>query len=131
MPLSEHEQRILAELEESLIRHDPEFAERVRSDSLQRHASRRCKWAAAGIVVGAVIAVGLYSRSVLVGFLGVVLMFVCALTLEQNLRRTGRGSWRRAPRLPSLRTGGEGRQSGVESGRNARSWLRARFRRDH
>ena len=49
MPLSEHEQRILAELEESLVRQDPEFAERVRSETVYRHAGRYCKWAAVGV----------------------------------------------------------------------------------
>jgi len=52
MPLSEHEQRILAELEESLVRQDPEFAERVRSETVYRHAGRYLKGAAVGFVAG-------------------------------------------------------------------------------
>ena len=54
MPLSDHEQRILAELEESLVRQDPEFAERVRSETVYRHAGRYCKWAAVTFVLGVV-----------------------------------------------------------------------------
>ena len=34
MPLSDHEQRILAELEESLSKQDPRFAERVANESV-------------------------------------------------------------------------------------------------
>jgi len=52
VPLSDHEQRILAELEESLVRQDPEFAERVRSETVYRHAGRYCKWAAVTFVLG-------------------------------------------------------------------------------
>ncbi len=64
VPLSDHEQRILAELEESLVRQDPEFAERVRSETVYRHAGRYCKWAAVTFVLGVVILVAFYSKSV-------------------------------------------------------------------
>ena len=67
MPLSEHEQRILAELEDSLVRQDPEFAERVRSETVYRHAGRYCKWAAVGFVAGVAILVAFYSQSVVGG----------------------------------------------------------------
>ena len=72
MPLSDHEQRILAELEESLVKQDPEFAERVRSETVYRHAGRYCKWAAVTFVLGVVILVAFYSTSVVAGFVGVV-----------------------------------------------------------
>ena len=46
LPLSEHEQRILHELEQSLYQEDPDFAERVRSETVYRHAGRYCVWSA-------------------------------------------------------------------------------------
>jgi len=67
VPLSDHEQRILAELEESLVRQDPEFAERVRSETVYRHAGRYCKWAAVTFVLGVVVLVAFYSQSVIAG----------------------------------------------------------------
>ena len=70
MPLSDHEQRILAELEESLVRQDPEFAERVRSETVYRHAGRYCKWAAVTFVLGVVILVAFYCKSVIAGLPG-------------------------------------------------------------
>ena len=85
MPLSDHEQRILAELEESLVRQDPEFAERVRSETVYRHAGRYCKWAAVTFVLGVVIFVAFYSKSVIAGFVGVVIMFASAVWFERNL----------------------------------------------
>ena len=89
MPLSDHEQRILAELEESLVRQDPEFAERVRSETVYRHAGRYCKWAAVSFVLGVVVLVAFYSKSVVAGFLGVVIMFASAVWFFRVLRRSG------------------------------------------
>ena len=88
MPLSEHEQRILAELEESLARHDPRFVERVQSESVR--ATRRCRWAVVGFLVGLAVLVAFYSESVGVGLLGVAVMFASAVVFEHNLRRGAR-----------------------------------------
>jgi len=132
VPLSDHEQRILAELEESLVRQDPQFAERVRSETVYRHAGRYCKWAALGFVVGIVILVAFYPRSVAVGFLGVALMFASAVVFERNLRRMGKAGWHDLTRsLQKDRPEGAEQQAGIEGAvDNARTWLRTRFRRD-
>ncbi len=52
MPLSEHEQRVLQELEQALYKQDPDFAARVRSENVYRYAGRYLKWSVAGFVVG-------------------------------------------------------------------------------
>lgn len=93
MPLSDHEQQILAQLEESLSQQDPSFAQRVRNDTLYRHAGRSVKWAALGVVAGLALTVGLFSVSVALGFLGVALMFVSAVIVERNVRRLGKAGW--------------------------------------
>ncbi|HLG66448.1 MAG TPA: DUF3040 domain-containing protein [Acidimicrobiales bacterium] len=126
MPLSEHEQRILAQLEESLVRQDPQFAERVRSETIYRHAGRACKWAAAGFVAGVAVLVAFYSRSVLVGFLGVAVMFASAVVFERNLRRLGKAGWHDLTHPK----GGDSPVNPVEHAvHDAREWLRSRFRR--
>lgn len=132
MPLSDHEQRILAELEESLVRQDPQFAERVRSETVYRHAGRYCKWSALGFVVGVVVLVAFYPKSVAVGFLGVALMFVSAVVFERNLRRLGKAGWHDLTRSVQ-KDGPAGSASGGVDGfvEQARSWLRTRFRRSH
>ena len=131
MPLSDHEQRILAELEESLVRQDPQFAERVRSETVYRHAGRYCKWAALGFLVGVAILVGFYPRSVAVGFLGVALMFGSAVVFERNLRRMGKAGWHDLTRSLQKDRPAGGNQPGLEGAvDNARTWLRTRFRRD-
>lgn len=131
MPLSDHEQRILAELEESLVRQDPQFAERVRSETVYRHAGRYCKWAALGFFTGVAILVIFYPHSVAVGFLGVALMFACAVVFERNLRRMGKAGWHDLTRSLHQDRPENSDQPGIEGAvDNARTWLRTRFRRD-
>jgi hypothetical protein len=131
VPLSEHEQRILAELEDSLSRQDPSFAERVRSETVYRHAGRYCKWSAVTFVLGVVILVAFYSESVLAGLFGVAVMFASAAVFERNLRRMGKAGWHDITR--SLREDGpSGASGGIEHAvHGARDWFRTRlFRRD-
>jgi hypothetical protein len=132
VPLSDHEQRILAELEESLVRQDPQFAERVRSETVYRHAGRYCKWSALGFLGGVAILVVFYAHSVALGFVGVALMFACAVVFERNLRRMGKAGWHDLTRsLHQDRPQGADHQPGLEGAvDNARTWLRTRFRRD-
>ena len=129
VPLSEHEQRILAELEESLVRQDPEFAERVRSETVYRHAGRYCKWAAVGFVAGLAVLVAFYSESVVAGLFGVALMFASAVIFERNLRRMGK-----AGRHDLTRSLHEDAPSGSSGGiegtvHRARGWFRSHFLR--
>ncbi len=131
MPLSEHEQRILAELEESLVRQDPEFAERVRSESVYRHAGRYCKWAAVAFIVGVAVLIGGIGVSVFLGFIGVVIMFAAAVVFERNLRRMGRAGWHD---LTRVRDGEQSKAAAASSGiegamTEARDWFRSRFHR--
>jgi hypothetical protein len=131
MPLSDHEQRILAELEESLVRQDPEFAERVRSETVYRHAGRYCKWAAVTFVIGVAVLVAFYSQSIVAGFLGVVIMFASAVWFERNLRRMGKAGWHD---LTRTRDGEKSRAAEATSGlegavTEARDWFRSRFHR--
>lgn len=131
VPLSEHEQRILAELEESLVRQDPRFAERVRSETVYRHAGRYCKWAAFTFVLGVAILIAFYSESLVAGLLGVAIMFVSAVVFERNLRRMGKAGWHDLTR--SLHDEGpSGAEGGIEHAvHGAREWFRSHvLRRD-
>lgn len=93
MPLSEHEQRILAELEHSLAKEDPRFVKSVRETNVYSHGGRRVRWGVAGFVAGLAILVLFFSRYILVGLFGVALMFVSAVVVERNARLLGRASW--------------------------------------
>ncbi len=128
MPLSEHEQRILAELEESLVRQDPRFAERVRTKTVYRHAGRQCRWAALGFLAGLAVLVAFYSQSLVLGLVGVALMFGSAVVFERNLRRLGRASWHDLTRSRHS----DEQPAGIDQAlQGTREWFRSHFfRRD-
>jgi hypothetical protein len=125
MPLSDHEQRILAELEESLSKNDPRFAKNVRETTVYSHSGRRVWWGVFGFAVGLAILLFTFSSSVVVGLFGVVIMFVSAIVIERNARRIGRASW--YDFTTSIRSDEE--NPTLEDRRNSfREWLERRRR---
>lgn len=123
MPLSEHEQKVLQELEQALYRQDPAFAARVKSENVYRYAGRYLKLSLLGFVVGLAVMVALFTKSVFLGFVGVLIMFASMVLFWTNLRRMGKAGWEDLSR--SLRA--EGISSRLS---DTRSKLRDRFRRD-
>ena len=94
MPLSEHEQRILAELEDSLSKQDPRFAEKVEQTNIYSHGGRRVRWGVAGFIAGLALLLVFLSTSILLSLAGVALMFFSAIVVERNASLMGRASWR-------------------------------------
>lgn len=90
MPLSEDEQRILAEIERNLHESDPRLAREVGETTVYRHALGSLKWSVLGLIVGAAIMVATLQIHFVVAFLGFVVMLLSALGLERNLRLMGR-----------------------------------------
>jgi Protein of unknown function (DUF3040) len=87
MPLSEHEQRILAEIERRLLEEDPKFAHQVGS-SFRAHLGRRLKLAVAGFVLGLVVVVSsTFLENVAIGVAGFVIMLACVFLFVRTLRR--------------------------------------------
>jgi DUF3040 family protein len=122
VPLSEDEQRILHEIEQQFYEQDPAFARQVGS-SVYRHAGRNLKWAALGFAAGLILMLATFASSLVLGTVGVAIMFVCAVIFERNLRRMGRAGWQsmtRTMRGSSLRT----------SVADARKRMRERFRKE-
>ena len=63
MPLSEHEQRQLEQIEQALYREDPKFGRLVRSSDPRVHYKRKLAQALIGIVAGAgLLAAGVVTR---------------------------------------------------------------------
>ena len=122
MPLSEHEQRVLHELEQALYQHDPAFAHRVRRENVYRYAGRYLKWSVVGFVVGLAVMIAFFTQSVVVGFFGVLIMFASLVTFWTNLQRMGKAGLEDIGR--SLRAEGIG--NALHDGRN---WVREKFRR--
>jgi hypothetical protein len=87
MPLSEHEQRILAEIERRLLEEDPKFAHQVGS-SFRAHLGRRLKLAVAGFVLGLIVVISsTFLESVAAGVAGFVLMLGCVFLFVRTMRR--------------------------------------------
>ncbi len=123
VPLSEDEERILQEIAQRFYEDDPTFAREVSETTLYRHTVRRMKWSVVGLVAGAVFLVASLSTSYLLSFAGFLLMLVCALVFERNLRKLGRAGLdqlARTVRANGVRDalGGAGRR------------VRERFKRD-
>jgi hypothetical protein len=94
MPLSEHEQRILAEIERRLLEEDPKFAQQVGS-SFRAHLARRMKLAVAAFILGLIVVVFGFTQSPYLGLAGFVTMIGAVLVFMQALRR--RASSERRP----------------------------------
>jgi len=94
VPLSEDEQRILHEIEQQFYESDPAFAREVGKTTLYRHAGRNLKWAALGFVCGFVLLLVSFASSLILGFVGFLVMLGSAVIFERNLRKMGRAGWR-------------------------------------
>ena len=76
MPLSEHEQRLLEQIERALVDDDPKFASSVRSGDRRLKARRKLQIGGLLLIVGlAVMIGGVVAQSIPIGILGAVVMF--------------------------------------------------------
>jgi len=123
VPLSEHEQRILHELEQSLYQQDPDFAERVRSETVYRHAGRYCIWSALVFVAALVFMFFTFASNLVLGFIGVVIMFLSGVVFANNARRMGKAGIDDISRSISSRTS-------TSPAHDPRDWIRGRFHRE-
>jgi Protein of unknown function (DUF3040) len=87
MPLSEHEQRLLDEIEQALYAEDPKFASSVRSARPRNRARTMLALSVVGVLVGlAVVLVGLTANLILLGVLGFVLIVGSCVAAASALR---------------------------------------------
>ncbi len=93
MPLSDHEKRILNQIEQRLYQQDPASAERISSTTLPRFLARNCRLAAVGFVAGLIVLLVSFSTSWFLGVCGFAIMVGSALVFTQNLRKMGRHGW--------------------------------------
>ncbi len=90
MPLSEDEQRILAEIEKNLHESDPRLAREVSETTVYRHALGSLKWSVLGFILGIVVMIATLQIHYLVAFGGFLLMLGSAIGFERNLRLMGK-----------------------------------------
>lgn len=85
MPLSEHEERALAEIARQLSEDDPKFVETVSSTTVEAVQRRRLRLGIAGFVVGLLTLFGLAVHLVL-GVIGFALMLASVIVGYRALR---------------------------------------------
>lgn len=80
MPLSEHEQRMLEQMERALYAEDPKFASALEGSGLRTYTRRRVYQAAAGFLVGiALLMAGVIVQQIWVSVVGFLAMLACAV----------------------------------------------------
>jgi hypothetical protein len=127
MPLSDHEQRMLDEIESALYAEDPKFASSVRGGTLRAPTTRRRIQGAALFVIGlAMLVSGVAFRATMIGgfpvlsVVGFLVMFggvVFAITGPRMNKAAERGA------------GGTKQRRGKGSGGSFTSRMEDRFRR--
>jgi len=131
VPLSEHEQRLLEQIERALVDDDPKFASSVRTGDRRLKARRKLQLGAVLVVVGmAVMVGGAVAQSFIIGGLGALVAFA-GLALGVLNYKTATGAVE-----TGSAAGGRGPAASGRSGRGNRAGrqplknrLEERFRR--
>lgn len=98
MPLSEHEQRQLEQIERALYADDPKFAQAVRAKDPRVHYKRRIVEAAIGFLLGVgVLLTGVVLKLTVVGVAGFVVMLACSMWALSSWRHMSGGAAARGP----------------------------------
>ncbi|WP_406273210.1 DUF3040 domain-containing protein [Nocardia sp. NBC_00881] len=120
MPLSEHEQRMLEQIESALYAEDPKFASSVRGGRLRSTSSRRRLQAAALFVLGLFLLIAGIAAPVkpggfpIISLIGFIVMFGAGVLLllgnSKSTAKNDRSGGAAASGGPSGGSSGRGRQ---------------------
>jgi hypothetical protein len=133
VPLSEHEQRLLDQIERALYAEDPKFASTVRSTDLRTHMRRRLRRAAFLLGLGFVLLVaGLPAQQPIISVVGFVVMLAALLLALSAWKRLGGGSSSASLRSVGSTGGGGGADRALKRAKergSARDRLEERWKR--
>lgn len=90
MPLSEEEQRILAQIEANLLASDPDLARHVGSGKMPADTKRRLQLAGLGFVIAVIASVLLLSVSFVLAFAAFLAAFGAVVYVHSDLRSLGK-----------------------------------------
>jgi hypothetical protein len=129
VPLSEHEQRQLDQIEQALYAEHPRFARAVRSADPQVHYRRRLVYALIGFLIGlALLVAGL--SVIAISVLGFIIMLcACYWAVISYRRMNGLPAARVSLKERRPRRRREGKKSGRRSGSGFGERLEERWRR--
>jgi Protein of unknown function (DUF3040) len=134
VPLSEHEQRQLEQIEQALRAGDPRFADAVAAADPRVHYRRRVIVAALGFVIGVgLLLAGVVINVIPVAVAGFVVMLACSLWAVTSYRRmtgitTGRAPAQARRSVRDRRAAKRGR-AGKQAGSGLMGRLEERWRR--
>ena len=135
MPLSEHEQRQLEQIEQALYAEHPRFARAVRASDPRVHFRRRVIQAGLGFLIGVgLLVAGVVIKDLWIGVGGFVVMLACSMWALSSYRHmtgasTGRGIGRERRSGPPARSGRQGRAGRAPAQGGMMERLEERWRR--
>ncbi len=135
VPLSEHEERLLDQIERALEAEDPKFAHAVRSSDPRVHYKRRVVKAGLGFLLGvALLLAGVVSKYIWIGVAGFLVMLSTAMWALTSWRRisgsaAGRAPAAARPARPRRRRRDRSRGRGHATGNGFMERLEERWRR--
>ncbi|MFE3447922.1 DUF3040 domain-containing protein [Nonomuraea sp. NPDC059194] len=131
MPLSEHEQRLLDQIEQALYAEDPKWANTVRISDPRSHYKRRLVKASIGFALGIVLLmVGVVINQIPLGVGGfVVMLAACLWGLSSWKRMNGFGGDSAAPESGTRTPPAKGQRRGNRGSFMER--MEERWRRRH
>jgi hypothetical protein len=135
VPLSEHEQRQLEQIEQALYADYPRFANAVRSSDPRVHYKRRVVEAALGFLLGVgMLVAGVVTKYIWIGVAGFVVMLACSMWALTSYRHmtgfvTGRVSGRGPAKPKDHRRASRSSRSSGSSGTGMMERLEERWRR--
>jgi len=135
VPLSEHEQRQLEQIEQALYAEHPRFARAVRASDPRVHYRRRVIQAALGFLIGVgLLVAGVAIKDLWIGVAGFVVMLACSMWALSSYRHmtgiaTGRSLARERRSGRSGRSGRAERRSGRAPSQGMMERLEERWRR--
>jgi Protein of unknown function (DUF3040) len=120
VPLSEHEQRQLEQIEQALYTDYPKLAQAVRARDPKIHYKRRAVYAAIGFLLGVgLLLAGVVSKVIFVGVGGFVVMLACAMWALTSWRHMGGAATARGAAVS--RGPGDTRAGGTRGQRRGRA----------
>ena len=129
MPLSEHEQRELEQIERALRASDPRFAEAVRAADPRVRYRRRIIGAALGFLTGVgLLLAGVVAVAIPVAVAGFVVMLACSMWAVTSYRRMTGSAAAKAGRFGKMRRAAHGRRAGRQAGSGLMGRLEERWR---
>ena len=121
MPLSEHEQRQLEQIEQALYREDPKFGRVVRSSDPRVHYKRKLVQASVGVLAGAgAVAAGVVTHRLYLVAAGAAVVVLSLLWAVVSWRRHAARVRPARAKAKLARSPGPGERSGPALSRRAR-----------